>query len=57
MYQQEPWGLPLLRRFVQSSWDESIANALCIYRLYLIHRDYYYHVTGVGEQVREGFSP
>ena len=50
-YFLEPWGLPTLRFFVKSSHEESMACASCVHRLWLLHRDYYFHVTGVGEQV------
>lgn len=50
-YQLGPWGLRTLGQFVLSSKEESLACASCVHRLYLLHRDYHFHVNKIGETV------
>jgi hypothetical protein len=43
-YQRTPFGVPWLRDFIISNPAEARAVAMCIPRLWKLHRDYYWHM-------------
>ena len=44
IYAQEPWGLPAVRVYLQSTPTEAHATALCVERLWNLLHDYHLHV-------------